>query len=280
MKKNNIRIIIVLFCALVLCFCAKRLDYNIVPDADPQMIDMSSLIFDQGHTYISLSKNNDNGFNRWFPLYFRIKGNIDCTENEIEQALNKQIKKLSLTADDGTVIYLADELMWSALKLPNGIINLSLMISLTDDCFRNKEQMKIQTITFLLNNNEIITYYLEHCVIEERDTLNSDNICVYESTIDTTYSEDLTALVDYGIQVKNGVKVASVEIDYPEYFADLDKYEIFTYNTNDDDECYSLTIAYHFLLDHPKTMFRPFIKIVFEDGNTGWIIPPLPVFIH
>ena len=246
---------------------------------EKSIIDLDSLTIDQDSTYISLSKNDVSGYNRWVPFYFVLQGNDSCSESAVEEELGEKIKSIILLSEDNKTIFSTSELIWSAFKLPGGTFNLSLVVVPECGNLGNAEIVTVNSLELLVEGNKTISYSLNSYVIEERDTLSDDYSYISMSTMDTTYTEDLTALVDYGFYMTNGEKIASIQIDYPQNFSDIREYEILEIEKRSEKE-HIFTIAYHFSNANPKTMFRPFIRVIYENGQTGWRVPPLPAFIN
>lgn len=280
MKRISILILAAMIIILA-CISEEKNTTNRAPICNKKavIVDIDSLNIDQELTYISLSKNDSSGYNRWLPFYFVVQGNENCTERELEEELSQRIKKINLLSENNKIIFSTSELIWSAYKLPGGVFNLSLVLIPKCGELGNIGLINVNSLELVINDNRTLLYSLEKYEIEERETLYDDHAYISVSTIDTSYTENLTALVDYGIYVENGMKIESVEIDYPMNFSDIEKYEILEVESAHEKE-FILTVSYHFSSLNPRTMFRPFLRVVYENGESGWLVPPLPVFIN
>lgn len=237
--------------------------------------DISNIILDQGNAYISISKNDIEGYNRWVPFYFQLTTDKDFTIEEVESLLKEKIIQATLSIGEEE-FYETKQLIWSAYKIGENTYNLTLVLIPDIGEFPIKGVQTIDTIT-LSSKEKKQEYSLPSYLIEERDTITEDELFVSLSSMESDVDEKLMAQVNYGI-TKNKNDIVKFELDFPKELNDIVDYNIINTNKKDDKNEYSVSIQ---LKDKDtKTVFRPFLKVSYDDGKSGWMIPSVPVYFN
>lgn len=246
---------------------------NTIPELQSNLAELQ---IDQGDTFIAISSNDTDGYNRWIPFYFHLQTESDDGIEAVEAFLNETFTEATLYSNSGDSLFTTEELIWSAFRLDTNSYNLTLVIVPDLQDFVIDELIQINKIA-LSFNNEAVEYMLPNYTIEARDTIK-DDLYVAVSTMETEFQDNLIARVNYGI-MGNTTSVESLELDYPTDFANIEKYEIDKINESADGvKEYSMII--HFSAPNNKIVFRPFIKILYSDNNYEWVIPTVPAYIN
>ena len=104
--------------------------------------------------------------------------------------------------------------------------------------------------------------------------LFSVSLCSMESDI----SEDLIAGANYGID-KNGNEITKFSLEFPKEFSNITDYKINdTVQSADDRNTYS--VALQLSKNSSKSVFRPFLKIGYNNGQSGYLVPSVPVYFR
>lgn len=273
MKKS---ITILLLITLTILFgCSKSSVVNEIIPNDEKFVKLS---LDQNETFIALSSNDASGYNRWVPFYFTLQTDIDYDAEEVEGYLKENITELTLYDDKDVAVLTTDELIWSPYKLEEFKYNLSLVIQAELDITIFNEITKINKVALDING-EKVDYVLENYLIEARETISEDSLYSSQSTFETSLSEEHYASINYGIRGKDIENIRSIELQYPNGFANISSY---SFETSKIDENGSLVFRTKIYFSQPSTkvVYRPFIQVNYENGETGgWLIPALPAYI-
>lgn len=234
----------------------------------------SKLKLDQGNAFISISKNNIDGYNRWIPFYFYLETDTDLEPEEAETLLNENIAQATLYSDKQNELFTTTQLIWSAYKLDAGSYNLTLVLIPELDQLDMEGVQQIDKI-ILRSDKSNCEYDLSNYLIEARDTIPEDQLYVSLSSMESQVQDDLTAQVDYGFK-KNGNDVNALDLDFPSEFTDIVNYKVNNATSTEEDTIeYSVSVLLN--SKDSKTVFRPFLKV--EYNNTiGWLIPSVPVY--
>ena len=285
MKFKN-RSLILIFSLFILCviaaffFLSKRLKNTneeseiLFSEKENIYLDFEHLTLDQEIAYISISKNDISGYNRWLPFYFTFSSEDDLTEKQVEKVLNDNIKKATLNAENGEV-YSTQQLIWSAYKLENNQYNLTLVLIPELNTLVSDEPINIKYIN-LYDSKDSYTYSLASYLVESKETIAEDEMYVSLSSMESDILEDYSVNVNYGI-IGNGNKVSDFSLEYSNDFTPVLSYVLANTNQTEDNETeYSVKIQLNG--NYKKSVFRPFLKVTYNDGKSGYLIPSLPVY--
>ena len=237
-------------------------------------LDFEHLTLDQEIAYISISKNDISGYNRWLPFYFTFSSEDDLTEKQVEKVLNDNIKKATLNTENGEV-YSTQQLIWSAYKLENNQYNLTLVLIPELNTLVSDEPINIKYIN-LYDSKDSYTYSLASYLVESKETIAEDEMYVSLSSMESDILEDYSVNVNYGI-IGNGNKVSDFSLEYSNDFTPVLSYVLANTNQTEDNETeYSVKIQLNG--NYKKSVFRPFLKVTYNDGKSGYLIPSLPVY--
>ena len=285
MKFKN-RSLILIFSLFILCviaeffFISKRLKDTsgeseiLFSEKENIYLDFEHLTLDQEIAYISISKNDISGYNRWLPFYFTFSSEDDLTEKQVEKVLNDNIKKATLNTENGEV-YSTQQLIWSAYKLENNQYNLTLVLIPELNTLVSDEPINIKYIN-LYDSKDSYTYSLASYLVESKETIAEDEMYVSLSSMESDILEDYSVNVNYGI-IGNGNKVSDFSLEYSNDFTPVLSYVLANTNQTEDNETeYSVKIQLNG--NYKKSVFRPFLKVTYNDGKSGYLIPSLPVY--
>ncbi len=285
MKFKN-RSLILIFSLFILCviaaffFLSKRLKNTneeseiLFSEKENIYLDFEHLTLDQEIAYISISKNDISGYNRWLPFYFTFSSEDDLTEKQVEKVLNDNIKKATLNTENGEV-YSTQQLIWSAYKLENNQYNLTLVLIPELNTLVSDEPINIKYIN-LYDSKDSYTYSLASYLVESKETIAEDEMYVSLSSMESDILEDYSVNVNYGI-IGNGNKVSDFSLEYSNDFTPVLSYVLANTNQTEDNETeYSVKIQLNG--NYKKSVFRPFLKVTYNDGKSGYLIPSLPVY--
>lgn len=279
MKKTFTIISLILFLGIIsfISFNSKEKPVSNSPSPEKRRLDVSKLKIDQENAYISLSSNDMEGYNRWIPFYFTFKENFDVDASKIDDMLTKKITSASLYAD-GKNIYQTTALKWSAVKLNNRKYNLTLVLNPELSDFKFDGVKTITHIELSFDSGSSKKYELPTYLIEQRPTVPEKLLSVCLSSTETEIAEDLTANAVYGIE-KNENEINDFALDFPKSFSNIKSYKIVkTEQTDDNTMEYSIT--YQLDKNCPKTVFRPFLKVKYNNDESGWLVPSVPVYFN
>ena len=111
--------------------------------------------------------------------------------------------------------------------------------------------------------------------MEEKETIPEDEMYVSLSSIEATVQENLTSQINYGImQSKN--RITGFNIYFPKDFKDIVNYKIVQTDCLEENTV-EYTVEVKLKEKDSKTVFRPFLKIKYDD-KIGWMIPSVPVY--
>ena len=79
--------------------------------------ELAGLQIDQGDTFIAISRNDTDGYNRWIPFYFHLQTESDDGVEAVEALLNETITGATLYSSNGSKLYTTEELVWSVFRL-------------------------------------------------------------------------------------------------------------------------------------------------------------------
>ncbi len=285
MKFKN-RSLILIFSLFILCviaaffFLSKRLKNTneeseiLFSEKENIYLDFEHLTLDQEIAYISISKNDISGYNRWLPFYFTFSSEDDLTEKQVEKVLNDNIKKATLNTENGEV-YSTQQLIWSAYKLENNQYNLTLVLIPELNTLVSDEPINIKYIN-LYDSKDSYTYSLASYLVESKETIAEDEMYVSLSSMESDILEDYSVNVNYGI-IGNGNKVSDFSLEYSNDFTPVLSYVLANTNQTEDNETeYSVKIQLNG--NYKKSVFRPFLKVTYNDGKSAYLIPSLPVY--
>lgn len=259
------------------------------------VINNHNLLLDQGYTYIALSANDSENLNRAIFFYFVIQTEEDLEDEELESLLDSKFKEASLYFENGEA-YIFNNLFWTSNKVENKY-NLLLTIIPNETDFNTENSFHVDTL-ILNDGNKNFSYELSNFIIDAKETSQKDTVGVILSTIDTNINNnDYIANANIGIENSKRT-VVSLELVYETNFANIIKHEIlwsgvqyeegFVNATNQKD--YELDknkkyhydkyeIKYNFSKLNDKVIFRPFIKVTFDDDSEQLILPLYPSYI-
>lgn len=232
-----------------------------------------ALTLDQGNAFIAISQNDVSGYNRWIPFYFHLSVDRAMSTQDVENDLKKHIQTASLVFENAQGVFQSDELIWSAAEAGEGEYNLTLVLIPEVGELPLEGVERIKTIRLSGEDGER-SYDLANYAIEERLTVPESEMYVSLCGIVSFVEEDRTARINYGFQV-NENQVCAFDIDYAPQFDDIVRYQI-------EEEDAGSTYAVRVLLREgaSQTVFRPFLRVEDENGQSGWLIPSVPVYFE
>lgn len=239
--------------------------------------DFSTLKLDQKNAYISMSKNDIDGYNRWLPFYFTFSEKSDIDTAQVEAILNEKIENVALYADN-KIVYQTNQLIWSAYKVNDELYNLTLVLVPEISDFSFDGLKEITHIELSSDTNSSQKYELSSYMVKQKETLTDELFSVSLSSMESDISEDLIAGANYGID-KNGNKITKFSLEFPKEFSNVTDYKITdTVQSEDDRNTYS--VALQLSENSSKSVFRPFLKIEYNNGNSGYLVPSVPVYFR
>lgn len=241
----------------------------------PEISELTNLKLDQGNAYISISSNDVSGYNRWLPFYFRVEGNDNLSEREVEEILKEKTSSISLFSMKNEKLYETEKMIWSACQIDDNVYNLTLVIIPEIGGIDIGESVQINKIVLTSESNIDNEYILDCYLVEEKETIPEDEMYVSLSSIEATVQENLTSQINYGI-MQNKNRTTGFDIYYPKDFKDIVSYEIVQTDCLEEN-IVEYTVAVRLKEKDSKTVFRPFLKIKYDD-KIGWMIPSVPVY--
>lgn len=241
----------------------------------PDISELTNLKLDQGNAYISISSNDVSGYNRWLPFYFQVEGNNNLSERDVEAALKEKISSISLFSIKDEELYETEKLIWSACKIDDNVYNLTLVLIPEIESIDIDGIVQISKIILISKDNIKHEYILDCYLVEEKETIPEDEMYVSLSSIEATVQEDLTSQINYGI-MQNKDRIMGFDIYYPKKFRDIVSYEIVQTDCVEENTV-EYTVAVRLKEKDSKTVFRPFLKIKYDD-KIGWMIPSVPAY--
>lgn len=239
-------------------------------------IELDQINLDQKDAYVSMSKNDIEGYNRWIPFYFSLSGKMSMSESQVESILEKKINSAILYKDN-EVIYQTNHLVWSVYKVNDELYNLTLvLIPELSECLFDEIQ-PVTHIELNMISGDSQKYTLSNYLIEQKETLPENLFSISVSSMETEISDEFTARVNYGIET-NGKEIKEFSLEYPPEFSDVKSYEILDTEVEDKNTVYSVSLQLS--KDSRKSMFRPFLKIEYDDGKLGYLVPAVPVYFR
>lgn len=238
-------------------------------------INFLSLTLNQGNAYIAISQNDNSGYNRWIPFYFLYMTDEEKNEGEIEELLNKNISSIALQFSGENNEYITDDLMWSVCSINKNLYSITLVLVPKVEQWDNGEVI-VEKIS-LFSRNKGYEYALGNYKIEQKETLPESSLYVSLCSTETVTSENRIANIMYGI-MSNNIEIEGFDIWFPKNFRDVMGYEVVS-------ETYTEENGYEYYLDielknhNSKIVFRPFLKVEYEDGE-GWLVPSVPVYFR
>lgn len=235
-----------------------------------------SLTLNQGEAYISISKNDIEGYNRWLPFYFSLSSKRNLTVEEVEKELSEEIDKAVLYTTNGE-LYSTDQLIWSAYEVAEKTYNLTLVLVPELDSLNSNGAINVESIVLVSSDWEK-SYNLPEYIVDERNTISSDELYVSLSSMESDIIENGTAYVNYGI-FKNNNEISEFFLEYSKSFSPVIDYSIVNENQGEDD-----SIEYSVLVqlkeNSEKTVFRPFLKVNYRKQKCGFLVPSVPVYFR
>lgn len=273
--KKKILFVILLCTIAVMAYLFYNTDRSDIIDAKINL-DFSNLNLDQKEAFISLSKNDISGYNRWVPFYFNLTTKEDLSEEKVEALLNEKILKASLSTNDG-VFYQTDQLIFSVGKSDENFYHLTLVVipEVGELSFDGGETI---TQIELSSSDNSYKYELPSYLIEERETLLEDELSVSISSMLSEIQENLSASIDYGIE-KNGYEITNLNLDFPSDFSNIKDYQVVN-SVQTEDGSVEYSIIAHLNDNSSGTIFRPFLHVEYGEGKSGWLIPSVPVLFN
>ncbi len=259
-------------------------------------LDQIKLLVD-AEAFISLSSNDDSGYNRWLVFYFNLQTDEDYAAEDTLSYLEQEISNATLSTADDEKFFTTDKLIWTSTK--SGEKNYNLVLTLIPDIgeFIADDCVNIESIT-LTTNTDKMEYDLPGYYVQTKKTLN-ENICyVSNCPFDAQFSYDYESKLAYRLTAAEGYQITAAKLVYSPIFSitvetedvaltkespyeDADGEGVVEENGYND---YYAQVSMSFSsLDRP-VLFRPFIWIAYTDagGNAaeGYVVPSLPANIH
>lgn len=275
MKKKYMYAIFFLLMIMAIVLCISR--YSISRySVKEKVFDFTNLTLDQGNAYISISKNDMSGYNRWLPFYFKISCDAELTEAEVEEFLNENVLNASLYSGEDQRLYVTEQLVWSACKIDDRIFNLTLVLIPELNSFNINGVTQIDKIV-LASEKSFCEYKLSSYLVEQRETISESEMYVSLSSITAKVPENLTTQINYGIMMKE-YEISTFDIYFDKQFDDIASYQIMNAEVREDNSVY-YSVAITLNKKNSRTVFRPFLKVSYSD-HIGWMVPCVPVYFE
>lgn len=245
----------------------------------PLQLDIDRLKLTQNSTYIALSSDNNTGYSRLIPFYFLFEADYDYTQEEITEMLNSSIEEVVLSFDEESAFFSASDLFWGVNHISECKYNVTLSVVPSIDELSINGIINVDSISFISNDKEY-KYDFTNFTIDIKETAEMESFFYSSvSPIESYLNEVFEATVQYGIVADSDFSIKGLELYYPNGFAGLVSYEILE-TTLDDNGLELFTIHFRFISDVQSIVFRPFIKIYYDENEVGLIPVSLPMIIN
>lgn len=275
MKKKNLSIVFIVlacFCGMIALYLHHNLPIHSINGHDTAV--SSQLTLDQANAYIAISKNDDTGYNRWLPFYFKFDPGVDINDEDVERSLGRTFSSAAVYAG-GQVVYRTTNLVWSSALSGGTVHNLTLVLNPTLQELPFNGTLELESIE-LITKEDTKRYEMQQYLVEQHDTIADDLISVSLSSIGSQLRDNHTATINYGVSSHT---VNSMSLQYAQQYIDIDSYSFSEPSQGDNgDLVYTATI--HLSARCSRTIFRPFLHVTYDSGQTGWLVPNVPVYIE
>jgi hypothetical protein len=264
--KNKRFLALLLFFALCLSACASS-----AGTASNSSTSHPILTLNQNKAYVAVSSNDENS--RTLPFYFTYANPKAESDGQAYSILNDQYVQANLYAEDA-LIGQVDNIHWTVSKLGAGryTVQLDLTPSLSD--FQFDDIKRITKLELTAKNNTSQTFELPDYLVQQKETLSKDVIEVQGAMAQSTIDKNDKAQTCYTILAK-GNEIDSVALEYPKQL----------FYVKDDSlnktksEAGGVTYQFSLRLSEggSKAIFRPFVKLTYNDGQEGYVLASFPV---
>ncbi|MCL1990892.1 MAG: hypothetical protein FWG67_08400 [Defluviitaleaceae bacterium] len=261
---------------LSLSGCSNVIDTNTGISNDKNTININNLQLTQDNTFMSISSSNSDSFNRMIPFYFRYISSFESDEETITKLFNDYFDSVTIYFNDNSLTFTTNEISWTAGRDSLTEYNPILYIMIEIDELLMTDALTIDRI--VLNRNDDYSFEIPNFSIEARETISEEIFIVTSSPVMTTMDEELEIYGTYSILPVTGEEIHSFELIFPEYFANIDKYEIVDVSINEDDT-YEFRVRISFSEYSETIVFRPFIRIEFGTNQVAYMIPLMPLYV-
>lgn len=260
------------------------------------IINMGQITLDDAEAFISLSSNDDSGYNRWLIFYFQMKTDTDYSQEDTLEFLEEKISSATLSTQTDDDFFTTNGLLWTSTKVSEKNYNLVLTLIPDIDKLAANEHVKIESITLTTDTGKY-EYVLSNYYVETKETIGEEICYISSSPVDVQFSNGYEGNFSYGFTAADEYQITDVELEYPPIFSMLETSNASLTeepygNTNESSEgnkpdyndYYGQIHLSFSSLDHP-VLFRPFVKISYIDTTTGivgegYLVPSLPAYIH
>ena len=253
-------------------------EHTTLPFEDEKVtLNLSNLYNTQNETYLGISVNSDEGTDRWIVFYFSYTSSFIGRAQDIENTISEGLEKITILSNE-ELFFATEETVISVFDRSLGEYNITIAITPSID------ELIFQEIIFV---EQVILTFLGHeyefnfsCfMIEKKETLSQELFFSTNATIDTWISESLCVFLSFGIATASNNIITSLSLSFPEGFASISGYEIKEHSlTETGDDFFVIRLTFDKRRD--GIIFRPFIRVEYDEGYYGWIIPVIPTYIH
>lgn len=244
-------------------------------------LDWSGLTVDQKETYMTISSNSEAGYDRAIVFYMHLQTDFRSTVEEADSFLKAGITEAALVTSNGETIYSTDKKFNIATaQVDKKSYNLTLMMLPGLDTLSSERVLEIGTLVLTIDGNSV-EFPLDRYILEIRETISSDDVYSSMSAFAAVMNPDMTAGDSYGLIPRDGLKIDSFELEYPEEFNELAGIIGYEITGSHEEEDGQIVYELQFQLSEKSDgiMLRPLLKISCsgDEQIEGYIVPSLPV---
>ena len=262
----------------------------VMPAQTASIKQFESLRLNQGETFMALSRNNNEAYDRWVVFYFAFETRTFTDDDTVVEFFTHHINRADLFDDKGDNLLSTDHLIWSAGKHEENLFHLTLILVPDFDELLINKQVQVKKLALSIHGTNL-EFFPSNYIIEEQDTLDISMFYTARTPIIIEFPTNLKTELSYGIAAEDHSLVQALDLIYPKGFANLEAHTYIgafdeaetTYMKGDDIDRLENVLEYVFDLSfsahNSKVIFRPFIEIRYN-GGSGFIIPSVPVYIE
>ncbi|NMM92846.1 hypothetical protein [Bifidobacterium oedipodis] len=231
-----------------------------------------TLELDQNDAYVSLSKNDDSGYNRWIPFYFKSHFSNQLSESDIENELKNNIKEAKLYSK-ADMIYKTAELVWTVVKVAGEEQNLTLvLLPKVDECVFDNET-RITRIEFICLDDKVLNYDFSQYILDQKETVDEKVLSITSTPMQSQVSDQGVASIDYEISGQTA-EVSDVSYYYPNHFDQIDITDKKIVKSEK-----GMQVQAKAKIRSEKIVFRPFVVVKIDNQSVN-LVPPVPTYFE
>lgn len=254
---------------IVVCICMQKVE----GEPSTSEFNLQTLEIDQNDAYVSLSKNDDSGYNRWIPFYFKSHFDNQLSASDIEKELRNNIKKAKLYSESD-MIYETNELVWTAVKEAGGQQNLTLvLLPKLNECIFDNE-IRVTRIEFICLGDKVLNYDCSQYILDQKETVDRNALSITSTPMQLLSSDQSVVSVDYEISGQTD-EVSDVSLYYSNVFGVINIVDDKTVAKKGN----AIRIQTKVEIQSRKIVFRPFIVVKFDNRLVN-LVPPVPIYFE